>query len=341
MKSSDKLLSGGKAWWEMKSLNEDIKNGNFKHIYLLYGEEAYLKRSYKGKLKNAMVGSEDTMNYNYFTGKGISIPELIDIAETMPFFADRRLLIVEDSGFFKSANELGDYVKELPETTYMVFVESEVDKRNKLYKAVKDKGRVIEFARQDEKTLTAWVLSKLKAEQKNITRTALALFFTKTGDDMELIEKELEKLVCYCYKQDSITEKEVEEVCTITITNRIFDMISAIGEKKQEQALNLYYDLLALKEPPMRILFLIVRQFNLLLQVKELRKLGMPNGEIAKNTSLAPFLVGKYLSQATRFEKQQLRAALEDCIDTEEAVKQGKLNDKIGVEMLIVKYSGN
>ena len=336
---NDKMA--GKAWWEMKSLNEDIKNSNFKHIYLLYGEEAYLKRSYKGKLKDAMVGSEDTMNYNYFTGKGISIPELIDIAETMPFFAGRRLLIVEDSGFFKSANELGDYVKELPETTYIVFIESEVDKRNKLYKAVKDKGRVIEFARQDEKTLTAWVLSKLKAEKKNITKAALALFFTKTGDDMELIEKELEKLVCFCYGQDSITEKEVEEVCTVTITNRIFDMISAIGEKKQEQALNLYYDLLALKEPPMRILFLIVRQFNLLLQVKELKKLGMPNGEIAKNTSLAPFLVGKYLSQATRFEKQQLRAALEDCIDTEEAVKQGKLNDKIGVEMLIVKYSGN
>ena len=142
-------------------------------------------------------------------------------------------------------------------------------------------------------------------------------------------------------EMDSITPKEVEEVCTITITNRIFDMISAIGERKQQKALSLYYDLLALKEPPMRILFLIVRQFNLLLQVKELRRLGMPNGEIAKKTSLAPFLVGKYLSQAGKFERTQLRQALEDCIDTEEAVKQGKLNDKIGVEMLIVKYSGN
>lgn len=325
----------------MKSLNEDMKNGNYKQIYLLYGEEAYLKRSYKEKMKNAMVGKEDTMNYNYFVGKGISIPEIIDIAETMPFFADRRLLIVENSGFFKSANELGDYVKELPETTYFIFVETEVDKRNKLYKAVKDKGRVIELTRQDEKTLTAWVLSKLKAEKKNITKAALELFFTKTGDDMELIEKELEKLISYCMEMDSITPKEVEEVCTITITNRIFDMISAIGERKQQKALSLYYDLLALKEPPMRILFLIVRQFNLLLQVKELRRLGMPNGEIAKKTSLAPFLVGKYLSQAGKFERTQLRQALEDCIDTEEAVKQGKLNDKIGVEMLIVKYSGN
>ena len=323
----------------MKSINEDIKNGSFKQIYLLYGEEAYLKRMYKEKLRNALVEKEDTMNYNYYAGKGISIPEIIDVSETMPFFADRRLLIIENSGFFKSANELGDYVKELPETTYLVFVEEEIDKRNKLYKAVKDKGRVVEMTRQDNKTLTTWVLGKLKTENKNITRAALELIFTKTGDDMENIEKELEKLVCYCMNQESITPKEVEEVCTVTITNKIFDMISAIGEKKKEKALELYYDLLALKEPPMRILFLIVRQFNLLLQVKELKRLGREHGEIARKTSLAPFLVGKYLSQAKHFEKEQLRNALTDCADTEEAVKTGRLNDKVGVEMLIVKYS--
>ena len=142
----------------MKSINEDIKNNNFKQIYLLYGEEAYLKRIYKEKLRNALVEKDDTMNYNYYTGKGISIPEIIDIGETMPFFADRRLITIENSGFFKSANELGDYVKELPETTYIVFVEEEIDKRNKLYKAVKDKGRIVELPRQDSKTLTSWVL---------------------------------------------------------------------------------------------------------------------------------------------------------------------------------------
>ena len=147
----------------MKSINEDIKNRRFKQIYLLYGEEAYLKRMYKEKLRNALVEKEDTMNYNYYGGKGISIPEVIDVSETMPFFADRRLIIIENSGFFKSANELGDYIKELPETTYFVFVEEEVDKRNKLYKTVKDKGRIVEMSRQDNKTLTNWVLGNLKA----------------------------------------------------------------------------------------------------------------------------------------------------------------------------------
>ena len=249
------------------------------------------------------------------------------------------MIVIENSGLFKSSNDFSDYVKELPETTYLLFVEEEVDKRNKLFKAVKDKGRVIEMVRQDSKTLTTWILSKLKSENKNITRAALELFLTKTGDDMEHIEKELEKLVCYCMDKDSITPEEVEVVCTVTVTNKIFDMISAIAEKKQEKALNLYYDLLSLKEPPMRILFLIVRQFNLLLQVKEMKRLGKDNSEIAKRTSLAPFLVGKYFAQAGHFEKEQLKIALQDCVETEEAVKSGRLNDKIGVEMLIVKYS--
>ncbi len=323
----------------MKSINEDIKNNSFKQVYLLYGEEAYLKRIYKEKLRNALVEKDDTMNYNYYAGKGVPIPEIIDIGETLPFFAERRLIVIENSGLFKSSNDFADYVKELPETTYLLFVEDEVDKRNKLFKAVKDKGRVIEMARQDSKTLTTWILSKLKAENKNITKAALELFLTKTGDDMEHIEKELEKLVCYCMDKESITPVEVEEVCTVTITNKIFDMISAVAEKKQEKALNLYYDLLSLKEPPMRILFLVVRQFNLLLQVKEMKRLGKDNGEIAKKTSLAPFLVGKYFSQAGHFKAEQLKIALQDCAETEEAVKSGRLNDKIGVEMLIVKYS--
>lgn len=323
----------------MKSLNEDIKTGNFKQMYLLYGEESYLKRIYKEKLRNALVEKDDTMNYNYFAGKGISIQEVVSISETMPFFAERRLIIIENSGFFKSANELGDYMKRIPETSYFVFVEDEVDKRNKLYKTVKDKGRIVEMTRQDSRTLTNWILSKLRQENKNITKSAIELFLTMVGDDMEQLEKELEKLICYCIDKDAITAEDVQTVCTVTITNKIFDMIAAIAEKRKVQALNLYYDLLSLKEPPMRILFLIVRQFNLLLQVKELKRLGRDNKDIAQKTSLPPFLIGKYSSQASKFTKEQLRTALQDCVDTEEAVKQGRLNDKIGVEMLIVKYS--
>ena len=130
-----------------------------------------------------------------------------------------------------------------------------------------------------------------------------------------------------------------DRICTTQIANKIFDMIGAVTEQNQKKALKLYYDLLALKEPPMRILFLISRQFNQLMQVKNMKTLGLDSSTIAKQAGLAPFLVKKYAAQTGRFTLEQLREAVEDCAQMEEAVKTGQLTDTISVELLIVKYS--
>ena len=172
----------------MKNLVQDLKTGNFKHIYLLTGEEVYLRNQYKKKLQEALVSPEDTVNINFYQGKGISVQELIDQAETMPFFSERRLLVIEDSGFFKSASpELAEYLEQVPETTYFLFVENDVDKRGKLYKTVKKNGGIAEFSSQTEDTLMRWILGILKKEQKNITRSTMELFLEKTGTDMNQI----------------------------------------------------------------------------------------------------------------------------------------------------------
>ena len=138
----------------MKSLNEDLKTGQFSQIYLLYGEENYLKKQYKERFVKAMLPQGDTMNYAYYEGKGVEIREVIDLAETLPFFAERRLIVFENTGLFKSSGaDLAEYIKTMPETTYFIFVEEEVDKRSKLYKAVKAKGHIVELPFQDESTL--------------------------------------------------------------------------------------------------------------------------------------------------------------------------------------------
>ena len=121
----------------MQTLNQHIKERNFKRAYLIFGEENFLKRSYKNRLRASILG-DDTMNYHYFEGKGINLSEVISLADTMPFFADHRLILIEGSGLFKgNADELVEYLPNLPETTCMVFVEDEVDKRSRMYKAMK------------------------------------------------------------------------------------------------------------------------------------------------------------------------------------------------------------
>ena len=153
----------------MKTIDEDIRNGQFQSVYLLCGEEAYLKKQYKDKLKRAMADPDDSMNFSAYEGKGINPKEVIDLAETLPFFADRRVILIENSGFFKnSCEELAEYMPQVPETTHFIFVEDEIDKRSKLYKAVKNAGKIVEFTSQTEELLTRWVLTRIKKEGKNL-----------------------------------------------------------------------------------------------------------------------------------------------------------------------------
>ena len=286
----------------MKTIDNDIKAGDLKHAYLLYGEEQYLIRQYRDKIIKASVPEGDTMNFTAFSGDGINPKEIIDLAETLPFFADSRLILIEDSGFFKkSPEELADYFAEVPKTTRFLFVEKDVDKRSKLYKALTKMGNAVEFKQQTEEILSRWVGSRIKKEGKNITRDAYNLFIQKTGTDMENIDKELEKLICYCLEKEIIEPADVEAVTTEQISNKIFEMVDAISTHQQKKALELYYDLLALKEPPMRILFLITRQFQILLTVKVMTNKGFGNKDIAAKAGCPEWAVKKYQSQARSY----------------------------------------
>lgn len=324
----------------MKNIQEDIKSGNFKSAYLLCGEEAYLKVQYKNKLLKALNPDDDTMNFNHYEGRNIDVKELIDLCETMPFFADRRVVLLEDTGFFKNkCDELADYMKELPDYLCLVFVEDEVDKRSKMYKAVKSCGRIGEFARQDEKTLMQWAAGILKREGKNITQRDMELLLTMTGIDMGNLRMELEKLITYTGDRNVVTRADIQEVCTTQTQNKIFDMVRAVTEKNQKRALDLYYDLLTLKEPPMRILFLLAKQFRQLLLVKEYTEEGVAQPEMASRLGVPSFVVRNIASCARSYRISELRQAVTDFVDAEEAVKTGRLQDVLSVELLIVKYS--
>lgn len=324
----------------MKNIIDDIKKREFKNVYLLYGEETYLKLQYRDKLKNAVMPEEDAMNYAHYEGKGISEGEVIDLAETMPFFAEHRMIVLEDTGFFKNASDkLSEYMKSLPEYLVMIFVESEVDKRNKMFKAVQKNGRVVEFSTQKEDTLLTWIARLLANADKRITKADAQYLLSRTGTDMNNIAGEVEKLICYTLEREVVTRADIDTICTEQVENRIFEMIRAVTEQNQEKALELYYDLLALKEPPMRILFLLARQYNQLLQVKELLEHGNGQQEIAGKMKLQSFIVRNYIHYAKGYTKKELMKMVSACTETEEAVKTGLLTDVLSVELLIVDFS--
>lgn len=346
----------------MIKIRQDIKEGKLNHLYLLTGEETYLRLQYRDELKKAIIG-DDAMNYTLFSGKNPPVPEIIDLAETLPFFQEKRLIIIEDSGLFKAgrnaseteeeeaepesretgsgnASQLAAYLNEMPEYLYLVFVEENPDKRSALYKNCKKNGYIGEFHQQDERTLCTWIRNGLfRKEGKKISDQALMMLLDRTGSDMDLIHKECEKLFMYALNKEEVLPEDVEAVCSKQIQGQIFELTDAIAAHRKMEALEYYYDLVATKEPNLRILALISRQFNLLLQTKEAMSKGYGEKIVGEKIGLPPFIARKYMASARNFRSDQLRTALEQCVGTEEDIKTGRINDTLGIEMLIVSLS--
>lgn len=321
------------------AIDKHIKDNSIMPIYLLCGDEDYLKKNYKDKLIKAISG-DDTMNFSYFEGNSVDVNEIADLSVSMPFFAEKRLIVVENSKLFKNASDtMPDIVKNAPDTTIFIFVESEVDKRNRLYKAVNENGFVAEFSTMDMQDMKVWAAKGFARYGKKITGNDMEYFLSRTGLDMNNVYNEIMKLVSYTGSADVITREDIDAIGIVPIEDKVFEMIDAIGMKKIDRVMKLYGDLMALKEAPVKLLVMISRQFATLLSIKDISQMGLSNKEIASRVGMNPYFAGKNIAQAANFSYEELKEAVNDCIEAETQIKSGKIEDKYALELLIVKFS--
>ena len=325
----------------MLKLAEELKNNTISRFHLLYGEERYMVRYYRRCLIDRLSAPEDEMNCTYFQGEKALPSAIADVGQILPFMAANRLIVVQDSSLFKSASDMADYLADFPDTTYVVFVEREVDKRNKLYKWMNKNGCVTECLPQNEAMLRKWIAGYVKKEGKTISGGAAERLMERSGTDMELLNNELDKLIDYVGKRENIESEDVDAICSGLAVSRIFDMIDAVAVKEKDKALRLYSDLLANKEAPMSILYLFTRHLNILLQLKECQGLGLSRGELAKKIGIPPFTVAKYGKQAELFSREKLLSMLENRLELEESFKTGKISDQLAVEMFFIQALTN
>ncbi len=319
----------------MSTLVEDLKSGTFQRVYLLYGEEAYLKRYYRNKLTSAAAGG-DSMNVTVFSGKDIPEDDVISAADTLPFFAERRLVVVDESGWFKaSLKKLPDFLPSMPESTVLLFIESAVDKRNRLYKAVQTLGSILELKHPEGRELSVWAAAYLARAGKKITPSTMDHFLDMVGNDMENVENELEKLISYVGDSDVVDRRAVDTITTVLPEDRVFQMVDAVTDHRERDALRYYGDLLALKVSPTLILYLTAKRYQQLLNVKNLMDAGRKKTEIAQELKLREYAAGKLMSQARPLKSAALFGMLRRCVEYEERVKTGDLNDRMAVELLL------
>ena len=332
-----------------KQLNTELKEGQFRQCYLLCGSQAYLRGQNRDKLEKYLLGDGDRMNVSAYKGAGLKIEQIIDQADTLPFFADRRVIILENTGFLGKSkpdisamsDRLAAYLPKAPDTTFWIFNEESVDKRKKLYKAIKDRGLILACENLDDRTLRSWTAGLFKTRGVQINARNLDYFLSRTGTDMFNILTEAEKLAAYTSQQGVVEARDIEAVCSIHLEDRIFDMIDAVTAGNVDTALAMYMELIGLQTAPQPILALIERQLRILLQVRELSASRMDYSEIAKRTGQnAYFVKSKYLPAALRFREKALEDGLRSCVQADQDYKSGLISDRLAVEMVLVKLSG-
>ena len=331
----------------MKKLKASIKNREFTGVYLFYGEEEYLKTRYETELINALVPEEARMmNLDIFEEKRISADGIIEVLKAPPFLSESRVVIVRDSGFFKSGKKedserIAGFLSELPPEAHLIFNEKEVDKRARAFKAAEKAGRAVEFKTPGEKDLMKWVALELSKSKVKIAPETAAYFLRSIGGDMETAVREMEKLAAFKGEGGAVLEGDIDAVCVKALETRIFDLVGTMGRGELKKALTIYRNLIMTKEPPMRVLAMVTRQIRLIYQCKTLSREGVSLSEAAARLGQREFVVRECMRQAGSFSEETLRRALEDCLDADMSIKTGRMKDELAVELLIVKYSGN
>lgn len=325
----------------MADISADIKSGEYKSVYLIYGEEGYLRENYAEKLLKALVSPGDNLNFSRFDGDSADIREILSLARTLPFMAEKRVVFVRDSGFFhKACDELYDYLESPSGDTVLIFNEEKTDKRSRNFKAVaKLKGDVQAVPMTGEK-LKKWVAAYFsKKFDKKIRETTVELLLSRVGTDMSVLSSEISKIAGFAGSREVIEDADVTAMTKQNPSGSVFEMIEAMTLKKQKEAVSIYYEMLEAKENPYGILSLIERNFRIIYIVKELTEKKETKQSIAEAAGIRDFLVPKYQRQAQKYSRTKLRQILDECAASDADSKSGRIKDTLAVELLIIKFS--
>lgn len=322
----------------MRQLDEDIANGIFKNIYVLYGPQSYSRKHYERLLTDNILPSGDTINVSYYYGKKIDIKEVIELAETMPFMADRRVIILENTELFsRSCNELSDYIPNICESACLIFSEEKVDMRLRQTKAAKTKGTVAEFGNLSDDGLRDFILKRLGREHRPITQNALDTFMMRCGDDLWQVSNELEKIISYTFKKDGIRPEDVEALMPPLAEDKIFAMIDSILAHNVSRTLKYYTDLVTLRSEPVSILALIREQMRLIFHIIGMDEEHLSVKNMADALGMREMRIKMALPAARKSSRADIQHRIEMCADTDERIKSGLVDARVGVESLIVE----
>lgn len=245
---------------------------------------------------------------------------------------------------------IASFLPNIPSGTVVLFTErpdekkpggqkgrASVDRRGRLFRSVGKCGLAVEFSTPDEQQLRRWVLGRLGAEKIRITQDTLDVFLSMTGTDMSHISTETEKLISFAGTGGVVRTQDVMALTSEILEGKIFRMLDLISQHDRKGALDLYNDLLLLKEPTAKIFILLMRRLDQLLLVSSILENGGSAGRVMEELGMNRWQADRAVRQARGFRKGSLREAVEACADLQERSQSGRIDMRIALELLILR----
>lgn len=337
-----------------KELINDINNNKLNTVYLFTGIEKYLIDKTIDMLREKYIDkSFETLNYVVLDGKDIDFDNILDACETLPFMAEKKLVIIKDinevmenkgTDFDK---RLGEYISKLDHYLTLIIIDksNSLNKTSNIYKAVKKLGGVVEFNKLKGRDLNAWVEKKFKEYNKNISYGNISYFIQSSSyniynslNTLYDLENEILKIVNYTQEKE-ISKEDIDLVLSRTLDTNIFNLLSYLNRRDSEAALRTFNELYISNEPVQRILAMIIRQIRLMLSYKLYRERGDTEGSIQKKLQIKDYEFKRISKASSSFSKEYLLQALELILRLDIKQKTSSQDEKLALEMLIIQLS--
>ncbi|MFC5713452.1 DNA polymerase III subunit delta [Thalassorhabdus alkalitolerans] len=331
-------------------LKEKIKKGQLAPLYLLYGTEQYLIDEITQQLlSKALTDEERDFNLSVYDMQEQPVDSAVEEGQTLPFFGDRRVVIIKNASFLTGAKGkdkiehnlkvLEEYIENPPGETLFIIIApyAKLDERKKLVKKLKSGGEVLQADSFDDQLKAKWLQDKAEEMNLSLPSEAKEKLLQLAGRDLMQLASEFQKLALYAGESKSITVEAVEMLIARTLEENIFALVENVVYGRTEKALRIYYDLLKQNEEPVKILNLFARQFRIILHIKELSRRGYSRQKIAGHLKLHPYAVKMAEQQAKGFSEKELATILKELAEMDYQMKMGKMDKKLILELFITQ----
>jgi len=329
--------------------------------FLFYGQdEPDLKEKLADLIQKSTLPASADLNTSKLDGRTVTAGEIEMAARSLPFLAETRLVLVENltetASGRATVEHIAAVIPNLPESTRLIFVETgHTDddgdaggKRSagrsqalkKLVNVIEADPRGVVVACELPKDIARWLQDRSQRHGTTLEAAAGRVLAERIGSNMLLADAELAKLATYAAGR-AITAADVRLLTPYSAEANIFQMVDALGQRKGQVALMSLRQLLDDGDEPLKIFGMITRQYRLLIQMREQLDAGLSTGAAAQNLSLREFIARKLAEQSRLYRIDQLERILEYLLETDVAIKTGKVDGELALEKLVVRLAGH